>query len=75
MPSVTTAELRESQCESVFSSDFFHSPFYVKSDEKCLTKTEGVFTAGDCRTKSVRQIATAVADGAVAALAACEYIG
>lgn len=48
---------------------------YVKSDEKCLTKTEGVFTAGDCRTKSVRQIATAVADGAVAALAACEYIG
>jgi len=47
---------------------------YVKSDERCLTKTEGVFTAGDCRTKKIRQIATAVADGAVAALAACDYI-
>ena len=47
---------------------------YVKADERCLTKTEGVYTAGDCRTKSIRQIATAVADGAVAALAACEYI-
>ena len=47
---------------------------YIKSDEKCLTKTPGIFTAGDCRTKSIRQIATAVADGAVAALAACDYI-
>ena len=47
---------------------------YIKSDEKCLTKTEGVFTAGDCRTKSIRQIATAVADGAVAALAAGDYL-
>lgn len=47
---------------------------YVKSDEKCLTKTPGVFTAGDCRTKSIRQIATAVADGAVAALAACDWL-
>lgn len=47
---------------------------YVKSDERCLTKTPGIFTAGDCRTKSIRQIATAVADGAVAALAACDFI-
>lgn len=47
---------------------------YIKSDEKCLTKTPGIFTAGDCRTKSIRQIATAVADGAVAALAACDYV-
>ncbi len=47
---------------------------YIKSDEKCLTKTPGLFTAGDCRTKNIRQIATAVADGAVAALAACDYI-
>ncbi len=47
---------------------------YIKSDEKCLTKTPGIFTAGDCRTKSIRQIATAVADGAVAALAACDFI-
>lgn len=47
---------------------------YVNSDEKCLTKTPGIFTAGDCRTKNVRQIATAVADGAVAALNACDFI-
>ncbi len=47
---------------------------YIKSNEDCLTNTEGVFVAGDCRTKSVRQIATATADGAVAALKAVEYI-
>lgn len=47
---------------------------YVVSDENCLTKTDGVFVAGDCRTKAVRQIATATADGAVAALKAVEYI-
>ncbi len=47
---------------------------YIASDESCLTSTPGVFTAGDCRTKSVRQIATAVADGATAGLAACRYI-
>ncbi len=47
---------------------------YIASDEGCLTSTPGVFTAGDCRTKSVRQIATAVADGATAGLAACRYI-
>lgn len=47
---------------------------YIKANEDCLTKTEGVFVAGDCRTKSVRQIATATADGAVAALKAVEYI-
>ncbi len=47
---------------------------YALSDEKCTTKTEGVFVAGDCRTKDIRQISTACADGAVAALAAVKYI-
>ncbi len=47
---------------------------YIDSDESCTTKTQGIFTAGDCRKKQVRQITTAVADGAVAALAACAYI-
>ena len=47
---------------------------YIVADESCLTDTEGVFVAGDCRTKSVRQITTACSDGAVAALAACRYI-
>jgi 4-azaleucine resistance transporter AzlC len=48
---------------------------YIVSDESCTTSSDGVFVAGDCRTKAVRQIATAVADGAVAALAAVRYIG
>lgn len=47
---------------------------YIDSDEACLTKTPGVFTAGDCRKKQIRQITTATADGSVAALAACRYI-
>ena len=47
---------------------------YIDSDEACLTKTPGVFTAGDCRKKLIRQITTAAADGSVAALAACRYI-
>lgn len=47
---------------------------YVIADERCLTDTEGIFVAGDCRTKQIRQITTAAADGAVAALAACVYI-
>ena len=47
---------------------------YIASDEGCRTKTEGVYVAGDCRTKQVRQITTAVADGAQAALAACSYL-
>ena len=47
---------------------------YADSDERCLTATPGIFVAGDCRKKEVRQLTTAAADGAVAALAACEYI-
>lgn len=47
---------------------------YFDTDERCLTETPGVYVAGDCRSKSVRQLTTAVADGAVAALAACRYL-
>ena len=47
---------------------------YIAADERCLTDTAGIFVAGDCRTKAIRQITTATADGAVAALAACRYI-
>ena len=43
---------------------------YVAADETCETSTPGVFAAGDCRTKDVRQLVTAAADGAVAAVAA-----
>lgn len=47
---------------------------YIISGEECGTNVAGVFTAGDCRTKSVRQLTTAASDGAVAALKACEYM-
>ncbi len=47
---------------------------YIASGEDCETGRPGVFAAGDCRAKRVRQLTTATADGAVAALAACEYI-
>ena len=47
---------------------------YFDSGEDCRTMTEGVFVAGDCRSKKVRQVTTACADGAVAAIAACEFI-
>ena len=47
---------------------------FIVADETCLTKTPGVFVAGDCRTKGIRQIATAIGDGATAALAACRYL-
>ncbi len=47
---------------------------YADSDEGCNTKTEGIYVAGDCRKKSVRQLTTACADGSVAALAACRYL-
>ena len=40
-----------------------------------LDEMEAVFAAGDCRAKDVRQLTTACADGAVAALAACRYCG
>ena len=47
---------------------------YADSGENCTTKTAGIFVAGDCRRKTVRQVTTAMADGSVAALAACSYI-
>lgn len=47
---------------------------YIIADESCVTGTPGIYAAGDCRTKSVRQITTAVGDGAVASVNACKYI-
>lgn len=47
---------------------------YIASGEDCLTKTNGIFVAGDCRAKAVRQVTTAAADGTISAIAACRYI-
>lgn len=84
---VASGELRNIQCTGLFvavglipeneafsnvaSVDNFG---YISSGEDCLTNTPGIFSAGDCRSKSIRQLTTAVADGAVAAVTACRYI-
>ena len=47
---------------------------YVDANEGCTTNAKGIFVAGDCRTKTIRQVITAAGDGAVAALAACDYV-
>ena len=47
---------------------------YLLANENCAASLSGVFAAGDCRAKEVRQLATAVGDGATAALAACKYV-
>ncbi len=83
----TSGEVREIACDGLFVAIGLipeNEPFrnlaklnefgYFDSDEQCLTQTEGIFVAGDCRSKFVRQLTTAVADGATAALAACRYI-
>ena len=47
---------------------------YFDSAEDCCTATPGLFVAGDCRSKRIRQVVTAAADGAIAAMAACRYL-
>ena len=47
---------------------------YIVTNDACHTKTDGLFAAGDCRKKSIRQLTTAVSDGAIAAIEAVNYI-
>ena len=49
---------------------------YIEAGEDCIPEGNagGIFVAGDCRTKAIRQVTTATADGAVAALAACKFL-
>lgn len=83
----TTGEAEHIECDGLFvaiglipENDAFADVAalndwgYFDSDEACTTKSPGIFVAGDCRSKTTRQITTATADGAVAALAACRYI-
>ena len=83
----TTGETQRIDCDGLFVAIGLipeNEPFaaladlneygYFAADEACATKTPGLFVAGDCRAKAIRQITTATADGTVAALAACRYI-
>ncbi len=47
---------------------------FIVTDEACRTGTAGVFAAGDCRQKSLRQLVTAAADGAISAVSAVDYV-
>lgn len=47
---------------------------YIIAGENGITNVPGIFAAGDCRRKTVRQLVTAAADGACAAISAMEYI-
>lgn len=47
---------------------------YIDSNESCKTNIDGIFVAGDCRTKTIRQLTTASSDGTTAAINACNYI-
>lgn len=47
---------------------------YVVAGEDCRTSVDGIYVAGDCRTKEIRQLVTAASDGAVAATEACRNL-
>ena len=82
-----SGEVSDIMCDGVFvaiglipENDAFknvvalNSYGYIDSGEDCLTITPGIYCAGDCRSKTVRQLTTASADGSVSAVAACRYI-
>lgn len=52
----------------------FSKDGYILADENMATKTPGLFVAGDCRLKKVRQLTTACSDGAIAATSASTYL-
>ena len=82
-----TGEIREVACDGIFVSigrqpatEFLSGQLeldnagYIVADETTKTSIPGVFAAGDVRTKALRQVVTAAADGAVAAHFAEEYL-
>ncbi len=61
-------------CELIASLADLDKQGFALCGEDCQTKTPGLYVAGDCRAKTIRQLTTAVSDGTVAAMAACEYL-
>ena len=47
---------------------------FIITNELCETKIEGLFAAGDCRDKRIRQISTAISDGTICAVRAIDYV-
>jgi len=84
---VKTGEIREIETEGVFlfvgqvpRTQFLKGVVqtdeagYILTNEDCETSAKGIFAVGDCRKKLLRQIATAVGDGATAAFAAEKFL-
>ena len=87
LPELKSQNVKKIDCDGIFvsigrkpASEFLNnavavdSAGYVIADESTKTNVKGVFAAGDIRTKYLRQIVTAVADGAVAIHFAEEYL-
>ncbi len=83
----TTGEEKEVDCVQAFeyigqipATDCFrglgvlNAAGYVEADEQMRTKVPGIYAAGDCIVKNLRQVITACADGAIAAQSAAHYI-
>ena len=65
---------RVPDCSLIAEFAELDSAGFAACDESCATKTPGLYVAGDCRKKTIRQLTTAVSDGTIAAMAACEYL-
>ena len=83
----TTGEEKEVECVQAFeyigqipATDCFrglgvlNAAGYVEADGQMRTKVPGIYAAGDCIVKNLRQVITACADGAIAAQSAAHYI-
>ena len=84
---VKTGDIKELDTDAVFIAVGIHPDTelfkdivkmdpagYILADETCATSAPGIYAAGDCRKKQLRQVITAVADGANAATSAFNYI-
>jgi len=84
---VKTGDIKELDTDAVFIAVGIHPDTelfkdivkmdpagYILADETCATSASGIYAAGDCRKKQLRQVITAVADGANAATSAFNYI-
>lgn len=84
---IDTGELTEILTDGIFpeygnvpvNGDFKHqikldSHGFIDSGEDCLTNIEGIFAAGDCRKKEIRQVVTATSDGSITALKTISFL-
>lgn len=69
---IAVGQIPENECFSNIAK--LDENGYIITDDNCCTQTQGIFAAGDCRKKEIKQLATAASDGVTAGIKACEYI-